>query len=46
MAEAENELDLNSQNTPHISPLRASYGLSIVRNGEETEHVITASHCT
>ena len=37
---------LNSQKTPHISPLRVSYGVSIVRICEKIDCVITASHCT
>ena len=32
------------KNTPHISLLWASYGVSIVRIWEETEHIMTASH--
>ena len=32
---------LNSQTTPHISPSRASYGVSIVGIGEKTDRLIT-----
>ena len=34
-----------SQQTPHTSPSRTSYGVSIVRILEKTDHVITAPHC-
>ena len=34
--------NLNWQKTPHSSPLRASYGVSVVRILENTDHVITA----
>ena len=36
---------INSQKTLHISPSRASYGVSIVIILEKTDHVITAPHC-
>ena len=32
--------------TTHTSPSRPSYGVSIVRNLEKTDHVITAPHCS
>ena len=35
-----------SQQTPHISPSRASYGMPIVRILEKIDCVITAPHCT
>ena len=35
---------LYSQKTPHISPSRASYGVSFVRIWMQNESVITASH--
>ena len=38
-------LYLFSQKTPHISPLWASYGVSIVRILEKIDRVITAPHC-
>ena len=38
-------LSLNSQKTPHILPIRASYRVSIVSILEKTDHVITAPHC-
>ena len=34
-----------SQQPPHISPLRANYGVSVVRILQKFDHVITASHC-
>ena len=36
---------LESQQTPHTSPSRASYGVSFVKILEKTDHVITAPHC-
>ena len=33
---------LNSQKTPHTSPSRASYGMSIVRIVDKIDHVVTA----
>ena len=36
---------LESQQTPHISPSRASYGVYIVRTLEKIDHIITAPHC-
>ena len=36
---------LHSQKTPHISPMRASYGVSIVRIWEKIDSVIKATHC-
>ena len=36
---------LESQQTPHTSPSRASYGVSIVRILEKIDRVITAPHC-
>ena len=36
---------LDSQKTPHTSPLRASSGVSFVRILEEIDRVITAPHC-
>ena len=37
---------LESQQTPHISPSRASYGVSIVRILEKIDRVVTAPHCS
>ena len=37
---------LESQQTPHTSPSRASYGVSIVRIWEKIDCIITAPHCT
>ena len=37
---------LHSQNTPHISPSQASYGVSIVNISGENDRVITAPYCT
>ena len=37
--------NLFSQQTPDISPSRASYGVSIVRKLEKIDRVITALHC-
>ena len=34
----------SQQQTPHISPSWASYGVSMVTNLEKTDHVITAPH--
>ena len=34
-----------SQNTPHKSPLRASYGVFFARILEKIDRVITAPHC-
>ena len=39
-------LNLDSQKTLHISPSRASNGVSVARNFEKIDHVITAPHCT
>ena len=36
---------LESQQTPHTSPSRASYGVSIVRILQKIDRVITAPHC-
>ena len=36
---------LQSQQTPHISPSRVRYGVSIVRILEKMDRVITAPHC-
>ena len=36
---------LESQQTPHTSPSRASYGVSFVTILEKTDRVITAPHC-
>ena len=36
----------NLQQTPHTSPSRASYGVSIVRIWEKIDRVIVAPHCT
>ena len=36
---------LESQQTPHTSPLRASYGVSIVEILEKIGSIITARHC-
>ena len=36
---------LDSQQTPHISPSQASYGVSIVRILEKIDSVITAPRC-
>ena len=36
---------LESQQTPHTSPSRASYGVSFVKILEKTDRVITAPHC-
>ena len=35
----------HSQKTPHISPSRVSYGVSIVRIWEKIDHIIMALHC-
>ena len=35
---------LTSQQTPHTSPSRASYGVSIVTIVEKTDRVLTAPH--
>ena len=35
-----------SQHTPHTSPLRASYRVSILKIWEKINRVITAPHCT
>ena len=35
----------NSQQAPHTSPSRASYGVSIVRIWEKIDRIITAPHC-
>ena len=35
----------NSQQTPHTSPSRGSYGVCIVTILEETDRVITVQHC-
>ena len=37
---------LESQQTPHISPSQASYVVSVVRNLEKIDRVITAPCCT
>ena len=37
--------NLCTQQTPHTSPSRASYGVSLVRNLENIDNVITAPHC-
>ena len=37
---------LYSQQTPHISPSRASYGEPFVRIWVKIDHVLTAPHCT
>ena len=37
---------LESQHTPHISPSRASYGVSVVRILEKIDCVMTAPRCT
>ena len=36
---------LESQETPHLSPSRLSYGVSIVRILQKIDRVITALHC-
>ena len=36
---------VDSQKTPHTSPLRASYGVSVVRMFKKIDCVITALHC-
>ena len=46
MTEAEHYQGLQSQETPHITPSRASYGVSIVNILEETDRVITVPHYT
>ena len=38
-------LRIYSQKAPHISPFRASYGLSFVRIWVKIDHVLTASYC-
>ena len=43
MATAEHELNLNSQNAPHTSPLRASYGVFLEKILEKIDRVNTAS---
>ena len=35
----------NSQQAPHTSPSRPSYGVSIVRIWEKIDRIITAPHC-
>ena len=35
----------NSQQPPHTSPSRASYGVSVIRVWEKINRVITAPHC-
>ena len=35
----------NSQQAPHTSPSRPSYGVSIVRIREKIDRIITAPHC-
>ena len=37
---------LESQQTPHIAPSRASYGMSILRILDKIDRVIMAPHCT
>ena len=37
--------NLHSQQAPYISPVRARYGVSVVRNLGKTDRVITAPHC-
>ena len=39
-------LPVSTHNTPHSSSSRVSYGVSIVRNLEDFDRGITASHCT
>ena len=36
---------LESQQTPHTSPSRASYGVSFVKILEKTDRVIMTPHC-
>ena len=38
--------NLNPQKTPHISPWRASYGVSLIRIVNKIGRVITVPHCT
>ena len=38
-------LTRNSQQTPHSSPVKSSYGMSVVRKLEKIDCVITALHC-
>ena len=45
VAESENKI-LGSQQTPHISPSRASYGMSVVRILKKIDCIITAPPCT
>ena len=37
--------DLHSRTTPHISPLRASYGVSFMSCTEKNDRDISRSHC-
>ena len=39
------KINLNSQQTPHISPSRASYGVSIVRTLEIIDRIMKTSRC-
>ena len=41
-----NQTPNSRQQTPHTSPSRASYGVSIVRILEKIDRLITAPHCT
>ena len=38
--------NLNSQKTPHTSPVWVRYGVSIVNTWVKTDHVLMALHCT
>ena len=44
--EAQQKSKFDSQKTPHTSPSRVSYGVSIVRILEKIDCVIMAPHCT
>ena len=46
VTETGDKSSLNPQNTPHISPLRASYGMYSVRILKKIYRVITTPHCT
>ena len=38
--------NLNTHKTPHISPYRASYGVSFMRILDKIDHVVIAQHCS
>ena len=45
MAAAKRRSDSNSHQTPHTSPSRTSYGMSIVKIWDKSDWVMTAQHC-